>query len=145
MPEGSEFQSRQGQECTLLHIFQVCSEAHPASYTIINGSTMVKRPWREADHSYPSSAEVKKMWIYTSTPPYTFMAQCLVKHRDNFTFTLPTSWKLTGEWNYIYNILKLNTWCHVTSRSSWLKPRETAGVPRCGKTWMGLRSGLESI
>jgi hypothetical protein len=29
---------------------------------------------READHSPPASAEVKKMWIYTSTPPYAFMA-----------------------------------------------------------------------
>jgi hypothetical protein len=29
-----------------------------------------KRPGREADHSPPTSAEVKKMWIYTSTPPY---------------------------------------------------------------------------
>jgi hypothetical protein len=27
----------------------------------------VKRPGREADHSSPTSAEVKKMWIYTST------------------------------------------------------------------------------
>jgi hypothetical protein len=29
----------------------------------------VKRPRREADYSHPSSAEVKKTWIYTSTPP----------------------------------------------------------------------------
>jgi hypothetical protein len=29
---------------------------------------------READHSTPTSAEVKKTWIYTSTPPYVFMA-----------------------------------------------------------------------
>jgi hypothetical protein len=28
----------------------------------------------EADHSPPTSAQVKKMWIYTSTPPYAFMA-----------------------------------------------------------------------
>jgi hypothetical protein len=28
----------------------------------------VKRQGREADHSPPASAEVKKMWIYTSTP-----------------------------------------------------------------------------
>jgi hypothetical protein len=35
---------------------------------------VVKRPGREADHSPPASAEVNKMWIYTSTPPYTFMA-----------------------------------------------------------------------
>jgi hypothetical protein len=36
--------------------------------------------------SPPSSAEVKKAWSYTSTPRYAFMAWCLVKHKDNFTF-----------------------------------------------------------
>jgi hypothetical protein len=34
----------------------------------------VKQQGREADHSPPASAEVKKMQIYTSTPPYVFMA-----------------------------------------------------------------------
>jgi hypothetical protein len=34
----------------------------------------VKRQGCEADHSAPTSAEVKKMWIYTSTPLYVFMA-----------------------------------------------------------------------
>jgi hypothetical protein len=34
----------------------------------------LKRPGRETYHSPPASAEVKKMWIYTSTPPYAFMA-----------------------------------------------------------------------
>jgi hypothetical protein len=34
----------------------------------------VKRPGREAEHSPQTSADVKKMWIYTSTPPYAFMA-----------------------------------------------------------------------
>jgi hypothetical protein len=38
----------------------------------------VKRLGREADHSPPASAEVKKMWIYTSTPPHAFMAWCLI-------------------------------------------------------------------
>jgi hypothetical protein len=33
----------------------------------------VKRPERGADHSPPTSAEVKKMWICISTPPYVFM------------------------------------------------------------------------
>jgi hypothetical protein len=28
---------------------------------------------REAHHSPPNTAEVKKMWFYTSTPPYAFM------------------------------------------------------------------------
>jgi hypothetical protein len=30
-----------------------------------------------ADHSLATSGEVKTTWIYTSTPPYTFMEQCL--------------------------------------------------------------------
>jgi hypothetical protein len=37
-------------------------------------STGVKRPGREAGHSPPASAEVNKMWIYTFTPTYDFMA-----------------------------------------------------------------------
>jgi hypothetical protein len=51
----------------------------------------VKRQGREADHSLPSSAEVKNARSYTSTPQYVCMAWCLVKHRDifTFTFTLP--------------------------------------------------------
>jgi hypothetical protein len=49
---------------------------HPTSYTMGTGSSFpgVKQPGREADHSPPASAEVKKIWIYTSTPPYAFMA-----------------------------------------------------------------------
>jgi hypothetical protein len=27
------------------------------------------------------------VWSYTSTPQYAFMAWCIIKHRDNFTFT----------------------------------------------------------
>jgi hypothetical protein len=38
----------------------------------------VKRQGREADYSPPTSAEVEKPWIYTSTPPYAFMAKCLI-------------------------------------------------------------------
>jgi hypothetical protein len=34
----------------------------------------VKRQGSEADHSPPTSAEVKKKWIYTSTPLHVFMA-----------------------------------------------------------------------
>jgi hypothetical protein len=34
----------------------------------------VKWPEREADRAPPTSAEVKKIWIYTSTPQYVFMA-----------------------------------------------------------------------
>jgi hypothetical protein len=38
----------------------------------------VKLQKREDDHSPTTSAEVKKTWIYTSTPPYAFMAQYLI-------------------------------------------------------------------
>jgi hypothetical protein len=37
-----------------------------------------KRPGREVDRSPPASAEVKKMFTYTSTPLYAFMTQCLI-------------------------------------------------------------------
>jgi len=46
----------------------------------------IKRPRCEADHSPPSSAELKNEWSYTSIPQYVFIAWCLVKHRNNFTF-----------------------------------------------------------
>jgi len=35
-------------------------------------------------HLVPRS---KNAWSYTSNPQYAFVAWCLVKHRDNFTFT----------------------------------------------------------
>jgi hypothetical protein len=38
----------------------------------------VKRPGRVADQSPPASAEVNKVWIYTTIPPYAFMEQCLI-------------------------------------------------------------------
>jgi hypothetical protein len=37
-------------------------------------SSRVKRQTREADHSHPLSDEVKKTWVYTSIPPYVFIA-----------------------------------------------------------------------
>jgi hypothetical protein len=39
----------------------------------------LKRSGREADHLPPSSAEVKNVWSYTSTPQYAFMTGCSVK------------------------------------------------------------------
>jgi hypothetical protein len=72
-----------------LYRVQTGSGAHPASYSMGTGgpSLGVKRQGREVDHSLASSAEVKNGWSYASTPPSVFMAWCLVKHRDNLTFT----------------------------------------------------------
>jgi hypothetical protein len=55
---------------SLHHRVQNGSGAHPASYTMVLGdlSLGVKRPGREANHSPPSSVEVKNEWSYTSTP-----------------------------------------------------------------------------
>jgi hypothetical protein len=44
----------------------------------------VKWLGHDADNLPPTSAEVNNMWIYRSTPPYAFMAWCLIKNSDNF-------------------------------------------------------------
>jgi hypothetical protein len=57
--------------------FHFCMSSRPAlgstqpSIQWVPGalSPGVKRPEREADHPPPNNAEIKKMWIYTSTPP----------------------------------------------------------------------------
>jgi hypothetical protein len=48
----------------------------------------VKRPELEAEHSSPSGTYVKNACGCTYTPPYVFMARCLVKLTDNFIFAL---------------------------------------------------------
>jgi hypothetical protein len=53
----------EGREFSLLHVVLT-------SYSM----GTVERPGREGDHSSAASAEVKKIWIYISTPPYAFMA-----------------------------------------------------------------------
>jgi hypothetical protein len=50
----------------------------------------IKRPGREADHSPPAGAEVKKMWTYTSTSPYSL---------DNFKF-----YHIIGHDHFLLNV-----------------------------------------
>jgi hypothetical protein len=59
----------------------------------------VKQPDRDADHSLPSSVEVKNARSYTSTPLYVFTMWCLVKHRDNFT----KPWKRIAEVEVLFH------------------------------------------
>jgi hypothetical protein len=69
------FKSRQG-----LQIFLFTTASRPAlgptqpPIRWVPGalSLGIKRPGREADHSPPSSTEVKHAWSYTSTPPIRF-------------------------------------------------------------------------
>jgi hypothetical protein len=50
------------QNFSLLHGVQTGSGAHPASYPMATGGSFSEVKWqeREADHSLPSNAEVKK-------------------------------------------------------------------------------------
>jgi hypothetical protein len=58
----------------LLHVVQTDSGFHPTSYPMgTEGFSRGKRPGREADHSPPANAKIKKMWIYISTPQYSFV------------------------------------------------------------------------
>jgi len=43
----------------------------------------VKRQGREADHSLPSSAKVRKVWDHNSTPQYVSMEWCLIKQQTS--------------------------------------------------------------
>jgi hypothetical protein len=61
-----------GQEFSLLHVVQTGSGAHPTSSPMgILGRgghfPGVKLLGREANHSLPTSAIVKKTWVYTSS------------------------------------------------------------------------------
>jgi hypothetical protein len=75
--QGSKFESRLAQDFSPLHVLQTGSGAHLAYYRMGNVgsfSPAVKRPGRKAEHSPPASTEIKNTCIYTSTPPYVFMA-----------------------------------------------------------------------
>jgi len=85
---------KQGSICSrdsfsLHHHIHTSSGAHPAFYPMgtRDPSLDVKQPGQGADSSPPSSARVKTALTYTSAPPYVFMAWCLVKQSDNYTFT----------------------------------------------------------
>jgi hypothetical protein len=84
-----------GSRISLLHI-QTGSSAHLSSYQmgIIPGSLSVRVRLQvsETDHAPLASAEVKKIWIYMSTPPYVSRAQCLIAEAQgqvyHFTFMM---------------------------------------------------------
>jgi hypothetical protein len=58
-----------------INLVHTVSGAHPAYYAMGTGDSFPEVKWsgREADYSPPTSAEVKKVWIYTSTLTYAFM------------------------------------------------------------------------
>jgi hypothetical protein len=101
-----------GQEFSLLHVIQTGSEAHPASYQMGTGGSFPweKRPGREADHSPPTSAEVKKTLIYTSTLP------CLHGVVLNL---LSTGTTLPLALPYLILPATLWSWCRLSLQQKW--------------------------
>jgi hypothetical protein len=75
MTKGLEFESWWRQK---FHFSMVSGldlgPTQPPKWVFGDLSLGVKRQGREADHSFPTSAEVKEIWVYTATPPYIFMA-----------------------------------------------------------------------
>jgi hypothetical protein len=76
---------------SLYHRVQNGTAAHPAFYPM---GTQGLFPWkwlgREADHSPPSSAEVKEwLELYLHSPNTSSWRGAQLKHRDNFNFCLP--------------------------------------------------------
>jgi hypothetical protein len=59
------------QDLSLLHSVQTATGAHPASYPV--GTEGVKLPEREADHSPPSSAQVKNGGTIPPLPHTSFV------------------------------------------------------------------------
>jgi hypothetical protein len=80
------------------HVFQTGSGVHPSFSAMGTEGSLpwAKRQGRETDHSPPTSAEIKNIWICTSTTLRLHGGAKLVMYRDNLTFTfavfhLPTA------------------------------------------------------
>jgi hypothetical protein len=72
--EKPDFQFRKGRYISLLH-FKIGTGAHIASCPVgARGSFSEGK----AVGALELLLEVKETWIYTSTPPYAFMAYCLI-------------------------------------------------------------------
>lgn len=71
--DGSEFQSRLGQEIVFSFPNRQARLSVPASSLFSEYRSYfpgIEQQWREADHSVPSSIEGKSEWTCASTPPY---------------------------------------------------------------------------
>jgi hypothetical protein len=80
-------------------------------------------------------------------PQYVFMAWCLVKHRDNFTFTLPHHEGVLREWRYssthsLTSALDGGEWS--ASRPGRFTPRERASVTHWIGDWVAPRTVLDA-
>ena len=73
--------------CPLLHSVQFGSGHQPASRKRCDGILSVRAKWKGclADNRPPSAAEVTNTRYHYSTPPYVFLASCLIKGTEKLT------------------------------------------------------------
>jgi hypothetical protein len=95
-------------------IFLFTTESRPALGTTqppiqwVLGALWLRRQRREADHSPPSSVEVKNAWSYIPIPKYASMALCSVKESTRTTLPLHLpllfeAWQLKTQEVYLYH------------------------------------------
>jgi hypothetical protein len=93
--------------------YQRCGSPSPLFNAYVGSFAGIKRPGRQADHSPPSSAEVKNEWSYTASPPTCFHGV----DRDSFTFTLPVSvlceylLSIMSQYTKVHTYYGVNTGC----------------------------------
>jgi hypothetical protein len=85
------FDFRQGMN------FLFATASGPALRPVQLASSEIKREERKANHAFPSSAEVKDLWSYTSSPPYVWKACAYISIRDNSILKVPVSSSGVGE------------------------------------------------
>jgi hypothetical protein len=75
-PEVPSSSPGRGRDCLFSTTFRLALGPTQPNIQWVPGSLSlgVERPGRETDHSPPTSAEVKNKWMYTTIPPYVFMA-----------------------------------------------------------------------
>jgi len=101
---------------------QLSSRDYYVTYSSVGQLTTVSNVSNDL-LTFACSLETKNTWSFTSNPPYAFTAWCLVKHRDNFTFSSsPREHSHTIRCFNIYNEVPLET-LSLLSTSLLLKSR----------------------
>jgi hypothetical protein len=109
----------------------------PIQWVLGSFSPGLKQLGCEADHSPISSAKVKNVWHYTSTPQYVFMAWCLVKHRDSFNFTF---------YENISSIKSIHlSYCPNKTSVFWSPPNTTIHSPWTVAEWPAIAGGVVCV
>jgi hypothetical protein len=83
----------------VFHTKGLASKIYFGIVTLVLGPTQPPIQWvlgvkwlgGEADHSPTNSAEVQNTWIYTSTPPYTFIVWYLMSEAQGQIYLTPKS------------------------------------------------------